>query len=91
MSEKEANTQTYEKAFKRLEDILQQMNESRLSLDDSMKLFEEATSLVSFCEKKLEESEKKIELLLKTKSGELQLDPITKKPMTRPLSEEQQA
>ena len=88
MNEKDTSPQTYEKAFKRLEDILQLMNESRLSLDDSMKLFEEATSLVSFCEKKLEESEKKIELLIKTKTGELQLDPTTKAPLTKPLAED---
>ena len=88
MNDKETIPQTYEKAFKRLEDILQLMNESRLSLDDSMKLFEEATSLVAFCEKKLEESEKKIELLMKTKSGDLQIDPLTKTALTKPFSEE---
>lgn len=88
MNDKENVAQTYEKAFQRLEDILQQMNESRLSLDDSLKLFEEASSLVVFCEKKLEESEKKIELLMKTKAGELQIDPATKTPKTTPFKEE---
>ena len=63
------------------------MNEARLSLDDAMKLFEEATTLVSFCEKKLDESEKIIELLVKIKSGELQLDPVTKAPTSTPFSE----
>lgn len=87
MNEQETSIQTYEKAFKRLEEILQLMNESRLSLDDSMKLFEEATTLVAFCEKKLEESEKKIDILMKTKSGELQLDPATGSPMTRAFAE----
>lgn len=84
MNEKTA--QSYEKAFLRLEEILQKMNESQLSLDDSIKLFEEATSLVAFCEKKLEESEKKIDVLLKTKTGEIIVDQAGK-PCTQPLIE----
>lgn len=79
--------QTYENAFQRLEEILQKMNESRLSLDDSLKLFEEASSLVTFCEKKLDESEKKIEVLMKNKTGEIHVDPVTQKPSVQPLND----
>lgn len=79
--------QTYENAFQRLEEILQKMNESRLSLDDSLKLFEEASSLVTFCEKKLDESEKKIEVLMKNKTGEIHIDSVTQKPSVQPLND----
>jgi len=32
---------TFEKAFKRLEEILEKMNEGKVSLDESLKLYEE--------------------------------------------------
>lgn len=87
MTEKKSSYDSYEKAFQRLEEILQKMNEPKLPLDESLTLFEEATYLMSFCEKKLDESEKKIEMLTKSKSGELQLDPETGKPLIKSYHE----
>lgn len=72
---------TFEEAYARLEEILEKMNSGKISLDDSLKLYEEADKLIGSCNKRLTEAEKKIEMLLKNRSGELVLNesgnPIT--------------
>ena len=50
------------------------MNSGKVSLDDSLKLYEEADFLITTCQKRLLEAEKKIEILIKNRSGELVLD-----------------
>ena len=51
---------TYEKAVKRIEEIVAALENKETSLDDSMKLFEEGTKLADFCNKKLSEAKQKI-------------------------------
>ncbi|MGD2169686.1 MAG: exodeoxyribonuclease VII small subunit [Chlamydiota bacterium] len=68
------NQLTYEKAFERLEKILTTLNEGKASLEDSLKLFEEANQLINSCSSKLTMAEKKIETLIKARDGSLQLD-----------------
>lgn len=65
---------TFEEAYKRLEEILEKMNSGKASLDSSLALYEEADKLITTCQKKLTEAERKIEVLLKNRSGELALD-----------------
>lgn len=69
---KEENV-SFEKAFERLEEILNCMNEGKISLDHSLKLFEEADSLIKNCQSKLIGAEQKIEQLIK-KREELALE-----------------
>ena len=57
--------QTFEKSLARLEKLVQEMESGRLSLDKMMVCFEEGVSLVTFCNKKLNEVERKIEMLVK--------------------------
>ena len=64
---------TFEKAFDRLEKILHQMNEGKISLDESIKLFEEADSLIVNCTTKLNTAEQKIETLVKKRNNEIDL------------------
>ena len=56
---------TFEQALERLETIVGQMEDGSLGLDDLMARFEEGRELVAFCGGKLDEVEKKIEILLK--------------------------
>lgn len=70
---KEKESQNFEIAFKRLEEILEKLNSSTVSLDESLKLYEEADSLLVLCNKRLNEAEKKIEVLVKNRQGELTL------------------
>lgn len=59
------NEMTYESAIKRLEEIVDTLDKNEITLDESMKLFEEGTKLTSFCSKKLKEAEQKITELTK--------------------------
>lgn len=64
---------SFEQAFVRLEEILELMNSGAVSLEDSLKLYEEADALISTCSKRLCDAERKIEILTKNRNGELVL------------------
>lgn len=70
MNEKELS---FEAAFARLEEILEKMNSGSISLDDSLKLYEEADKLIAMCQKRLTDAERKIETLVKNRNGEVTL------------------
>lgn len=57
---------TYEQAFARLEKITEMLDEGDLSLDESIKLFEESTELASYCSKSLESARLKVTKLSET-------------------------
>lgn len=59
---------TLEQAMKRLEEIIEKMQSESVTLDKSLKLFEEGSSLVSFCNEKLQHAQLKITQL--TSDGE---------------------
>ncbi len=60
----------FEKAFQQLEKIVQRLEAEELPLDESLQLFEEGIRLSRFCHQRLEEVEKKIELILADAKGE---------------------
>ncbi len=62
---------SFEAAFGRLEEILEKLNSGTISLDDSLKLYEEADHLILTCSKRLNDAERKIEILVKNRNGEL--------------------
>lgn len=55
----------FEEALRELEEIAQKLESGELGLDNSIKEFEKATKLAAWCHAKLEEAERKIELLQK--------------------------
>ena len=59
----------FEKALEELEQIVAKLEKGNLSLEESLKLFEEGIKLSRFCNSKLEEAEKKIEILQKDTEG----------------------
>ena len=64
------NEMTYETAVKRLEEIVSTLERNEVSLDESMKLFEEGTALTALCSKKLDEAQQKITVLTKEENKE---------------------
>ncbi len=68
------NKNNFEKDFERLEKMLEEMNEGQLSLDRSLKLFEEANGLINNCHEKLQSAEQKIEKLLKNRQNNILVD-----------------
>jgi exodeoxyribonuclease VII small subunit len=63
--------QTFEKAMKKLELIVQQLESGDQPLEDAVKKFEEGVKLSKFCSEKLDETEKRITILLKDQTGNL--------------------
>ena len=78
MVEKEKKEPKFEEALKKLEEIVEDLEGGDLSLEESMKRYEEGVHLSKLCANRLEEAKKKIELLVK-ENGKL---------FTKPLSEE---
>ena len=60
-----------EEALKRLEELVKKLEEGNLPLEESLKIFEEGVGLVRLCTEKINEVEKKIEILKKTDEGKL--------------------
>lgn len=73
MTDEEQKTPTFEQAYVRLEQILEKMNSGKATLDEAIKLYEEADQLITSCNTKLNEAERKIEMLIKTREGDLVL------------------
>ena len=55
---------TYEDAFNRLQKITELLEDGNVSLDDSIKYYEQGILLKNFCEKKLKDAEMKIKNVL---------------------------
>jgi exodeoxyribonuclease VII small subunit len=66
---------TFESALSRLEEITRELEEGDLSLENSLKKFDEGIKLADFCNEKLSEAKSKVELLLR-KDGQLQSHPF---------------
>lgn len=60
---------TFEQSLKDLENIVLELEKGEMSLDDSIKKFEKGIELSRECSKKLEEAEKKINVLVSTENG----------------------
>ena len=58
-------TKKFEDSLKKLEHIVDRLEEGDLALDESLKLFEEGIRLSRLCTKQLEEAERKVDILLK--------------------------
>jgi exodeoxyribonuclease VII small subunit len=71
MSEKK-----FEEAMKRLESIVESLEKGDLSLEESLKVFEEGMKLLHFCSRKLEEAEQKVTVLIKQSGGKVAQQPF---------------
>ena len=70
----EGKAMTFEEAMKKLESIVETLGEGNLSLEDSLKMFEEGMELCKFCNKKLDEAEYKVEKLMEREGGEISVE-----------------
>ncbi len=66
---------TFESALSRLEQITKEMEAGNLSLEESLKKFDEGIKLTRFCNEKLTQARAKVELLL-DKNGTLEVEPF---------------
>jgi exodeoxyribonuclease VII small subunit len=63
---------TFERAMEQLEKIVASMESEALSLEQSLKKFEEGMKLTQYCSQKLEETEKKISLIMGKKDEDIE-------------------
>jgi exodeoxyribonuclease VII small subunit len=66
----------FEESMQELEEIVRKMETRNLPLDDALNLFEKGVKLSRLCSKKLEAAQSKIEILTKSKGGELLTQPF---------------
>ncbi len=66
----------FEAAMARLEEIVEELEKGDLALEQSLKLFEEGIKLSRICNKRLEEAERKVEILMKDKNGKMKAEPF---------------
>lgn len=76
----------FENSLARLEQILEKMNSGAVSLEEALKLYEEADLLIGSCTKRLNEAERKVEILIKNRAGEVEMD-TNGKPQTQSFSQ----
>jgi exodeoxyribonuclease VII small subunit len=69
MAKKEPKEPNFEAALQRLEEVLEALEHGNLNLEEALKAFEEGVNLVRFCHGKLDEVERRVELLLKDNAG----------------------
>lgn len=67
---------TFEDSLKKLEGIVEQMEKGDLSLEESIRLFEEGVALSSACKKELDAAEGKVEMLIKQRDGSFRTEPF---------------
>ncbi len=70
MSKSKNDKMTFEVGVARLEELIEELENGELDLDKSLAVFEEGINLSRQLNKKLDEAEKKLELLLKDENGE---------------------
>jgi exodeoxyribonuclease VII small subunit len=63
--------QTFEDAMKQLEQIVQELEKGDQPLETAIAKFEEGVKLSKYCSQKLDETEKRIAVLLKDKDGNI--------------------
>ncbi len=65
----------FEEALGKLEEIVRRMEAGEMSLEESLKAFEEGIKLSRLCAKKLDEADRRVEILLR-EEGELVTKPF---------------
>ena len=69
----------FEDALKKLERIVDDLEGGSLSLDEALEKYEEGIRLSKLCAKRLEVAKKKVEILLKSEDGSMELKPFDEK------------
>ena len=69
MTKKIPGERNFEAALKELEQIVEQLEAGDLPLEQSLELFEQGVRLSRDCQKRLDEAERKVEILLRGSDG----------------------
>ncbi|MDY6793356.1 MAG: exodeoxyribonuclease VII small subunit [Thermodesulfobacteriota bacterium] len=67
---------TFEQSMNKLEQIVQELESGDLPLEKAMTKFEEGIQLSKLCNEKLDETEKKVTLLMQDNQGNIEEKPV---------------
>ena len=67
-----AKKKTFEKAMEQLEQVVANLETGDIPLDKALQKFEEGMALSKYCADRLDETEKKVSLLLADSQGQLE-------------------
>lgn len=66
----------FEEALARLEDLVRRLESGDLTLDESLRCYEEGMRLTRYCYEKLDQAERQIEQLIEREDGSAELVPL---------------
>lgn len=87
--EKKAKKITFEDALEELEAIASKLESGELTLEQSIQFYEKGVELAKFCRQKLEEAERKIEVLQKQPDGTIQKKSVKVKEDTGEIEDDE--
>ena len=64
----------FEAALKKLEAIVQNLENGEMSLEQALKQYEEGVKMADICTKRLSEAQKRVEVLVKTNAGKFKTE-----------------
>ncbi len=67
----------FEDGLKKLESIVQNLENGGLSLEAALKSYEEGVGIADICSRRLPDPEKKVEVLMKTTGGKFKTEPFS--------------
>ncbi len=66
----------FEEALKELEEIVNRLEQGEIPLEEALQLFEQGVKLSCWCHTKLDEAQKRVEVLLKDEAGKMKARPF---------------
>ena len=81
-----AEPPTFESAMERLEHIVEQMENSRLPLEELIRCYEEGTQLIRVCSERLSVAEQRIETITRDAAGQPKVSEYTPPTVTLPAA-----
>ena len=67
---------TFEEALQELEGIINRLEQGDLPLEEALQFFEDGVKLSRYCHTKLDEAQKRVEILLKDERGKMTAQPF---------------
>jgi exodeoxyribonuclease VII small subunit len=67
---------SFEEALQELEEIVNRLEQGDLPLEEALQFFENGVKLSRYCHTKLDEAQKRVEILLKDERGKMTAQPF---------------
>ncbi len=79
----------FEKALAELKEIVDKLEGGDLELDDSLKVFERGVKLIQICSRKLDDAQRRVDMVMKSKDGKRMLREFEEEPESGEKKEEE--